>query len=132
MEHFGIIVNGFQPLTIITKCSILDVAAALDPPLYRVETLVDNTYKYWFISVFCMIFIILYYWYSEKKLARYNFSLSLVLSCSYFLRNFSFNVLIKLFSQKPFKNAKNVFYFILKALFFLKIFKNLFLDILFT
>ena len=29
-----IIVNGFLPLlTIITKCSILDVAAALDPPL---------------------------------------------------------------------------------------------------
>ena len=30
-----IIVNGFQPLTIITitKRSILDVAAALDPPL---------------------------------------------------------------------------------------------------
>ena len=28
-----IIVNGFQPLTIITKHSILDVAATLDPPL---------------------------------------------------------------------------------------------------
>ena len=33
MERFVIIVNGFQPLTIITKLSILDVAAALDPPL---------------------------------------------------------------------------------------------------
>ena len=33
MELFVIIVNGFQPLTIITKSSILDVAAALDPPL---------------------------------------------------------------------------------------------------
>ena len=33
MERFVIIVNGFQPLTIITKSSILDVAAALDPPL---------------------------------------------------------------------------------------------------
>ena len=29
MELFVIIVNGFQPLTIIKKCSILD----LDPPL---------------------------------------------------------------------------------------------------
>ena len=28
-----IIVNGFQPLTIITKCPILDVTAVLDPPL---------------------------------------------------------------------------------------------------
>ena len=32
MERF-VIVNGFQPLTIITKRSILDVAAVLDPPL---------------------------------------------------------------------------------------------------
>ena len=29
MERFVIIVNGFQPLTIITNWSILDVAAAL-------------------------------------------------------------------------------------------------------
>ena len=36
MERFVIIVNGFQPLTIITKRSILDVAAALDPPLVMV------------------------------------------------------------------------------------------------
>ena len=33
LEIFVIIVNGFQLLTIITKCSILDVAAILDPPL---------------------------------------------------------------------------------------------------
>ena len=33
MEFFVIIVNDYQPLTIITKCSILDVAAFLDPPL---------------------------------------------------------------------------------------------------
>ena len=33
MEHFVTIVNGFQPLTIIKKRSILDVAAVLDPPL---------------------------------------------------------------------------------------------------
>ena len=32
-ELFVITVNGFQPLTIITKYSILDVAAILDPPL---------------------------------------------------------------------------------------------------
>ena len=33
IELFVIIVNGFQPLTIITKCSILDVVSVLDPPL---------------------------------------------------------------------------------------------------
>ena len=33
MELFVIIVNSFQSLTIITKCSILGVAAVLDPPL---------------------------------------------------------------------------------------------------
>ena len=35
MELFLIIVNGFQPLTIITKCYILDVAAVLGAPLLR-------------------------------------------------------------------------------------------------
>ena len=33
MERFVIVVNGFQPLTIITKRSILDVAEALGPLL---------------------------------------------------------------------------------------------------
>ena len=32
MERFVIIVNGCKPLTIIAKCSILDVAGVLDPP----------------------------------------------------------------------------------------------------
>ena len=38
MESFVIIVNGFKPLTIITKRSILDVVAALGPPLLAVRT----------------------------------------------------------------------------------------------
>ena len=33
MERFVKIVNDFQPFTIITKRSILDVANTLDPPL---------------------------------------------------------------------------------------------------
>ena len=33
MERFVIIVNGLKPLTIITKRSILDVAAVLDLPV---------------------------------------------------------------------------------------------------
>ena len=33
MELFVIIVNGFKLLTIITRCSILDVVAVLDPLL---------------------------------------------------------------------------------------------------
>ena len=33
MERFVMIVNGWKALTIITKCSILDVAAVLDPLL---------------------------------------------------------------------------------------------------
>ena len=35
MERFVIIVNAWKPLTIITKHSILDVAAVLDPLLQR-------------------------------------------------------------------------------------------------
>ena len=42
MECFVIIVNGFQPLTIITKHSILDVAAALDPTLLKIPTVKND------------------------------------------------------------------------------------------
>ena len=35
MELFVKIFNGFQPVTIITKCSILDVIAVLDAPLIK-------------------------------------------------------------------------------------------------
>ena len=43
MEHFVIIVtaSSFQPLTIITKYSILDVAAVLDPPLNILSSFAD-------------------------------------------------------------------------------------------
>ena len=37
MEHFVIIVNGWKPLTIITKSSILDAAAVLDPPMQKTK-----------------------------------------------------------------------------------------------
>ena len=37
MGHFVIIGNGLQALTIITKRFILDVAAALDPPLLKMQ-----------------------------------------------------------------------------------------------
>ena len=43
MERFMIIVNGFQLLTIITKRSILDVAAALDPPLIIILTVAKES-----------------------------------------------------------------------------------------
>ena len=43
MELFVISVNGFQSLTIITKCSILDVAAVLDPPLVFKAFFESNT-----------------------------------------------------------------------------------------
>ena len=49
MEHFVIIVNGCKPLTIITKRSILDVAAVLDPPVTYINEkkyLPDNT-EFW-------------------------------------------------------------------------------------
>ena len=35
IEHFVIIVNGFQSLTIVTTTSILDVAAILGRPLHK-------------------------------------------------------------------------------------------------
>ena len=41
MEHFVIIVNNFQLLTVITKRSILDVAVVLDP-LLRISKIVES------------------------------------------------------------------------------------------
>ena len=41
VELFVIIVDGFQPLTIITKRSILNVAAVLDPPLLITQIKVE-------------------------------------------------------------------------------------------
>ena len=46
MERFVIIVNGFKPLTIITKHPILDVAAVLDPPLCTVSETDDIAVQY--------------------------------------------------------------------------------------
>ena len=37
IELFVVIVNGLKPLDIITKSSILDVAAVLDPPLALIK-----------------------------------------------------------------------------------------------
>ena len=37
MERFVMIVNGWKPLTILTKRSILNLAAVLDPPLVMVD-----------------------------------------------------------------------------------------------
>ena len=41
MECFVIIANGWKLLTVITKHSILDVAAALNPPLHRMKMIGD-------------------------------------------------------------------------------------------
>ena len=46
MERFVIIVNGWKSLTIITKRSMLDVTAALDPPLNPWWLLLSTMIKY--------------------------------------------------------------------------------------
>ena len=50
MERFVIIVNGWKPLTIITKRSILNVAAALDPPLDIEISATDIPWKQVFLN----------------------------------------------------------------------------------
>ena len=45
MEPFVIIVNGYQPLTIITKCSLLDFVAVLDPPLHLIKMTKDIGFR---------------------------------------------------------------------------------------
>ena len=46
MKRFVIIVNGFQPLTIITNPSILDVAASVDLPLRSKHRAIPETFQY--------------------------------------------------------------------------------------
>ena len=45
MEHFVIIINDWKPLSIITKRSILDAAAALDPSLVTKSDMGRGCYK---------------------------------------------------------------------------------------
>ena len=52
MECFVIIVNGFQPLTIITNHSILHVAAVLDPSLKWVPWQLELDSESCFLTVF--------------------------------------------------------------------------------
>ena len=52
MERFVIIVNGFQPLTIITKRSILDVVAVLDPPLESAQDSDVYNLAIWAVNLF--------------------------------------------------------------------------------
>ena len=81
MERFLIIVNGWKPLTIITKHSILDVAEALDPPLLL--KVIYNKWKYLNLSniSWCkrfllvgdqqfLLFILLFYWESIEQFYR--------------------------------------------------------------
>ena len=67
MERFVIIVNGCKPLTIITKRSILDVAAVLDPPLN--------------------LFIILFILYNRSAFSKISLNIGIL------LRSFLINVL---------------------------------------
>ena len=53
VERFVIIVNGWKPLTIITKHSILAVAAALDPPLIYCDLNLNELEK--FASIYANI-----------------------------------------------------------------------------
>ena len=62
MERFMIIVTGFQPLTIITKRSNLDVAPALDASLLKIQNEVLDIFSFsekglYYISV-CFSFFL--------------------------------------------------------------------------
>ena len=71
MERFMIIVNGFQTLTIITKRSILDVAAVLDPPLMILVLLLDySIFLYMAFYQICLFFVEVV---TQEKKAKFSF-----------------------------------------------------------
>ena len=45
VELFVTIFNGSKPLTIITKSSVLDVAAVLDPALFYISDITRNKFE---------------------------------------------------------------------------------------
>ena len=76
----SIIVNGFQPLTIIAKRSILDVAAAVDPPPTPTKVLTCESCKN-----FQIIFFTVHLQYTQSFLQKHKiiFHSLLVLSVYY-------------------------------------------------
>ena len=52
MKCFVIIINSWKPLTIITKRSILDVAAVLDPPLKVIFAYICNLQRLYVLVVY--------------------------------------------------------------------------------
>ena len=66
MERFVIIVNGWKPLTIITKRSILDVAAVLDPSLkidifISFQTALSGILRARYWDQYCLIYFLMIY-----------------------------------------------------------------------
>ena len=62
MEHFVIIVNGWKPLIIITRRSILDDAAVLDPLLNVADTSTNLSWRH-DIGSSVVVFLVLNYIY---------------------------------------------------------------------
>ena len=84
MERFVIIVNGWKPLTIITKRSILNVAAVPDLPLVCLKTYLINHHfgrVLWFV---CIPFTFLFFFYNQKQPFRGVLKKSVLKICSKF------------------------------------------------
>ena len=76
MELFVIIVTGWKPLTIITKRSILDAAATLDPPLLFLKYILRSSCfrSQWFYRMRqTLIFIFANYFSFKKSFASIEF-----------------------------------------------------------
>ena len=103
MERFVIIVNGWKPLTIITKHSILDVAAALDPSLGSKiwkdswTNGLPNSKKdvmweqFWHYSFFSMIINNKWYWLLLSRIPKW-FDCWLLFELSDYLASYHFQL----------------------------------------
>ena len=104
MERFVIIVNSFKPLTIFTKCSILDLAAALEPPLRAYITIYNTA-----------VLPLLLQYLGAITTKAYSLRLEQMKFCLVFLNEFGHTVLgAKLLYRrlKPSGYATENFYFI--------------------
>ena len=105
IERFVIIVNSIKPLTIFTKCSILDLAAALDPPLRAYNTIYNTA-----------VLPLLLQYLDAITTKAYSLRLEQMKFCLVFLNEFGHTVLgAKLLYRrlKPSGYATENFYFLI-------------------
>ena len=147
MEYFVIIVNGWNPLTIITKRSILDVAAALDTSLtdenitlkIKNETISSSSNKKMLGILFDNFgeHVTSLWWKASQRLNALpriehyiNFTECRVIIKAFIFSQFGYCPLVWVFHGRKLYNRINSIHECSLRIFFLRDYKSIFRDLL--